>query len=178
MSKHAEIQPHMYARKAIEKGADGLIAVAAGAGGHAGSQSPFALVQEIRQWFDSPLILSGAIAHARSNRATLAAGADLAYVWVAPLFRPLKPTSPPSTATWSWKGLRPMWSIRTTSPESTATICAAVSKPRASTLPTYLSLTYPPCHSKAEEVATPKRGATSGVPARALVSYETRLAIE
>ncbi|MCH1868508.1 nitronate monooxygenase family protein [Nocardioides sp. CFH 31398] len=69
-----------FARKAIEKGADGLIAVAAGAGGHAGAQSPFALLGEIRQWFDGPLLLSGAIAHGRSVLAALAAGADLAYV--------------------------------------------------------------------------------------------------
>lgn len=69
-----------FARKAIEKGADGLIAVAAGAGGHAGTQSPFALVQEIREWFDGPLLMSGAIAHGRSILAALAAGADLAYV--------------------------------------------------------------------------------------------------
>src|SRR5699024_11317864 len=55
-----------FAHKAIEKGADGVIAVAAGAGGHAGAQSPFALVQEIRAWFDGPLLLSGAIAHGRS----------------------------------------------------------------------------------------------------------------
>ncbi|MCE5289750.1 MAG: nitronate monooxygenase family protein [Nocardiaceae bacterium] len=69
-----------FARKAIEKGADGLIAVAAGAGGHAGTQSPFALVQEIREWFDGPLLLSGAIAHGRSVLAAQAAGADLAYI--------------------------------------------------------------------------------------------------
>ncbi|MEV8434863.1 nitronate monooxygenase family protein (plasmid) [Streptomyces sp. HUAS 31] len=69
-----------FAHKAIEKGADGLIAVAAGAGGHAGTQSPFALVQEIRRWFDGPLLMSGAIAHGRSVLAALAAGADLAYV--------------------------------------------------------------------------------------------------
>src|SRR5690625_423659 len=67
-----------FAHKAIEKGADGLIAVAAGAGGHAGTQSPFALVQEIRAWFDGPLMLSGAIAHGRSILAALAAGADFA----------------------------------------------------------------------------------------------------
>ena len=75
-----------FARKAIEKGADGLIAVAAGAGGHAGAQSPFALVQEIREWFDGPLVLSGAIAHGRSILAAQAAGADLAYIgspWIA-----------------------------------------------------------------------------------------------
>ena len=69
-----------FAHKAIEKGADGLIAVAAGAGGHAGTLSPFALVREIRTWFDGPLVLSGAIAHGRSILAALAAGADLAYV--------------------------------------------------------------------------------------------------
>jgi nitronate monooxygenase len=75
-----------FARKAIEKGADGLIAVAAGAGGHAGSQSPFALMQEIRDWFAGPLVLSGAIAHGRSILAAQAMGADLAYIgspWIA-----------------------------------------------------------------------------------------------
>lgn len=69
-----------FARKAIEKGADGIIAVAAGAGGHAGRWSPFALIQEIRLWFDGPLILSGAIASGNSVLAAEAAGADLAYV--------------------------------------------------------------------------------------------------
>ena len=68
-----------FARKAIEKGADGLIAVAAGAGGHAGSLSPFALVQEIRSWFDGPLYLSGAIARGDSILAALAMGADGGY---------------------------------------------------------------------------------------------------
>lgn len=69
-----------HARKAIEKGADGLIAVAAGAGGHAGTLSPFALIQEIRQWFDGPLLLSGAIANGGAVLAAQAMGADLAYV--------------------------------------------------------------------------------------------------
>jgi nitronate monooxygenase len=69
-----------FARKAVEKGADGVIAVAAGAGGHAGRWSPFALLQEIRAWFDGPLILSGAIANGGSVLAAQAAGADLAYV--------------------------------------------------------------------------------------------------
>ena len=69
-----------FARKAVEKGADGIIAVAAGAGGHAGRWSPFALLQEIRAWFDGPLILSGAIASGGAILAALAAGADLAYV--------------------------------------------------------------------------------------------------
>ena len=69
-----------FARKAIEKGADGIIAVACGAGGHAGRWSPFALIQEIRGWFDGPLILSGAIANGGAVLAAQAAGADLAYV--------------------------------------------------------------------------------------------------
>ena len=75
-----DIIDNRFARKAIEKGADGVIAVAAGAGGHAGRWSPFALIQEIRQWFDGPLILSGAIANGGSVLAAQAAGADLAYV--------------------------------------------------------------------------------------------------
>lgn len=69
-----------FARKAIEKGADGLIAVAAGAGGHAGTWSPFALIQEIRQWFDGPLLLSGSIATGDAILAAQAMGADLAYI--------------------------------------------------------------------------------------------------
>jgi len=69
-----------FGRKAIEKGADGLIAVAAGAGGHAGTQSPFALIQELRSWFDGPLALSGSIANGRSVLAAQAMGADLAYI--------------------------------------------------------------------------------------------------
>ena len=69
-----------FARKAIEKGADGLIAVASGAGGHAGQLSPFALIQEIRQWFDGPLALSGSIASGSSVLAAQAMGADLAYI--------------------------------------------------------------------------------------------------
>lgn len=69
-----------FARKAIEKGADGVIAVAAGGGAHAGTWSPFALVQEIRQWFDGPLVLAGAIATGRAVRAAQVMGADLAYV--------------------------------------------------------------------------------------------------
>lgn len=75
-----DIIDNTFARKAIDKGADGLIAVAAGAGGHAGFQSPFALVQEIREWFDGPLLLSGAIASGRAIAAALSMGADLAYI--------------------------------------------------------------------------------------------------
>ena len=69
-----------FARKAIEKGADGLVLVAAGAGGHAGTISPFALVQEVRQWFDGPVALSGAIATGDAVLAAQAMGADLAYI--------------------------------------------------------------------------------------------------
>lgn len=75
-----DIINNRFAHKAVEKGADGLIAVAAGAGGHAGTLSPFALLQEIRSWFDGPLLLSGSIAHGRAVLAAQAAGADLAYV--------------------------------------------------------------------------------------------------
>jgi nitronate monooxygenase len=75
-----DIINNAFAHKAIEKGADGLVAVAAGAGGHAGVLSPFALVQEIRSWFDGPLALSGAIASGGAIAAARAIGADLAYV--------------------------------------------------------------------------------------------------
>jgi len=75
-----DIINNTFAHKAIDKGADGLIAVAAGAGGHAGVKSPFALVQEIRQWFDGPLALSGAIASGKAVLAAQAMGADLAYI--------------------------------------------------------------------------------------------------
>ena len=75
-----DIINNMFARKAIEKGADGLIAVAAGAGGHAGVKSPFALVQEIRQWFDGPLALSGSISTGGAVLAAQAMGADFAYI--------------------------------------------------------------------------------------------------
>jgi len=69
-----------FAHKAIEKGADGLILVAAGAGGHAGRQSPFALMQETRAWFDGPIALSGSIANGASILAAEALGADFAYI--------------------------------------------------------------------------------------------------
>ncbi|MEY4907371.1 MAG: hypothetical protein RL260_1089 [Pseudomonadota bacterium] len=75
-----DIINNFFARKAIEKGADGLIAVAAGAGGHAGVKSPFALVQEIRQWFDGPVALSGSIATGGAVLAAQAMGADFAYI--------------------------------------------------------------------------------------------------
>ena len=75
-----DIINNRFAHKAIEKGADGLIAVAAGAGGHAGVKSPFALVQEIRQWFDGPVALSGAISTGGAVLAAQAMGADFAYI--------------------------------------------------------------------------------------------------
>jgi len=78
-----DIINNAYARKAIEKGADGLIAVAAGAGGHAGVKSPFALIQEIRQWFDGPVALSGSIATGDAVLAAQAMGADFAYIGTA-----------------------------------------------------------------------------------------------
>jgi nitronate monooxygenase len=75
-----DIINNTFARKAVEKGADGLIAVAAGAGGHAGIKSPFALVQEIRDWFDGPIALSGAISTGGAVLAAQAMGADFAYI--------------------------------------------------------------------------------------------------
>lgn len=75
-----DIINNKHARKAIEKGADGLIAVAAGAGGHAGVKSPFALIQEIRQWFDGPVALSGSISTGAAVLAAQAMGADFAYI--------------------------------------------------------------------------------------------------
>ena len=75
-----DIINNKFAKKAIEKGADGLIAVAAGAGGHAGVKSPFALIQEIREWFDGPVALSGAIASGGAVLAAQAMGADFAYI--------------------------------------------------------------------------------------------------
>ncbi|WP_439134927.1 NAD(P)H-dependent flavin oxidoreductase [Pseudomaricurvus sp.] len=75
-----DVVDNRFAKKAIEKGADGLIAVATGAGGHAGTLSPFALIQEIREWFDGPLLLSGCIATGDSILAAQALGADLGYI--------------------------------------------------------------------------------------------------
>ena len=75
-----DIINNKHARKAIEKGADGLIAVAAGAGGHAGVKSPFALIQELRQWFDGPIALSGSISSGAAVLAAQAMGADFAYI--------------------------------------------------------------------------------------------------
>jgi nitronate monooxygenase len=78
-----DIINNSFAKKAIEKGADGLIAVAAGAGGHAGVKSPFALIQEIRRWFDGPVALSGSIATGDAVLAAQAMGADFAYIGTA-----------------------------------------------------------------------------------------------
>ena len=89
-----DVITNSFARKAIDKGADGLIAVAAGAGGHGGRLSPFALLQEIRAWFDGPLLLSGAIATGRAILAAQAAGADLAYVG-SPFIATTEANAPP-----------------------------------------------------------------------------------
>jgi nitronate monooxygenase len=75
-----DVTNQTFAKKAIDKGADGLILVAHGAGGHAGTQNPLALVQETRAWFDGPIVLSGSIAHGNAVLAALAMGADFAYV--------------------------------------------------------------------------------------------------
>ena len=75
-----DVITNAFAKKAVEKGADGLIAVAAGAGGHAGTTSPFALIQEIREWFDGPLALSGSIANGAAVLAAEAMGADFGYI--------------------------------------------------------------------------------------------------
>ena len=98
-----------FARKAVEKGADGLIAVAAGAGGHAGNKSPFALVAEIRQWFEGPLALSGAIATGGAILAAQATGADFAYIGSA--FIATHDTNTPS-----WQAPRTTSSTRACSP--------------------------------------------------------------
>ena len=75
-----DVTTNSFAKKAVDKGADGLIAVAAGAGGHAGLQSPFALIQEIREWYNGPLVLGGAISNGKSINAALKLGADFAYI--------------------------------------------------------------------------------------------------
>jgi nitronate monooxygenase len=75
-----DVITNSFAHKAVEKGADGLIPVAAGAGGHAGTLSPFALIQEIREWFDGPVALSGSIASGQAILGAQAMGADLAYI--------------------------------------------------------------------------------------------------
>jgi nitronate monooxygenase len=115
-----DIINNKFAHKAIEKGADGLIAVAAGAGGHAGVKSPFALMQEIRQWFDGPLALSGSIASGDAMLAAQAMGADFAYIgsaFIATTRRaPPRPTSRPSST-----AIPTTSSTATCSPACTAT---------------------------------------------------------
>ena len=120
-----------FARKAIEKGADGLIAVAAGAGGHAGRLSPFALIQEIREWFDGPLALSGAIATGGAVLAAQAMGADLAYIG-SPFIATDEANADAGVQAGHRRGhARRTSSIRTCSPACTAIICADRSSPRA-----------------------------------------------
>ena len=126
----------LYAHKAIEKGADGLIAVATGAGGHAGVKNPIALNQEIREWFDGPLALSGAIATGDGVLAAQAMGADFGYIGSAFI------------ATEEARALRRIQAddrgvhqrrhrvLQPVHGRAWATTCAAPSPPRASTLTT------------------------------------------
>jgi len=115
-----DIINNKFAHKAIEKGADGLIAVAAGAGGHAGVKSPFALIQEIRQWFDGPLALSGSMASGGAILAAQAMGADFAYIGSA-FIATEEPGPPRSTSRPSWTATRTTWCIPTCSPACMAT---------------------------------------------------------
>jgi nitronate monooxygenase len=92
-----DIINNRHANSAINKGADGLIAVAAGAGGHAGPLSPFALIQEIREWFDGPLLLSGSIANGGAILAAQAMGADMAYIG-SPFIATTRPAPPKNTS--------------------------------------------------------------------------------
>ncbi len=127
-----------FARKAVEKGADGLIPVAAGAGGHAGQLSPFALVQELRTWFDGPIALSGAIASGPAILGALAMGADLAYIGSAFI------ATKEANAEQAYKDMIVAAAARTSStptssPACTAIICAPRSSSRASTPTTFRS---------------------------------------
>ncbi len=113
-----------FARKAVEKGADGVIAVAAGAGGHAGRWSPFALIQEIRAWFDGPLILSGAIANGGSVLAAVRPPAPTSLMSARHSSPPMRPMRRTPTSRRSSTAARRTSSIPTCSPEFTAIICA------------------------------------------------------
>ncbi len=137
-----DIINNMFARKAIEKGADGLIAVAAGAGGHAGVKSPFALIQEIRQWFDGPLALSGAIA--------TAAPCWPRRPWARTSRTSARPSSPRMRHARATRTSRPSWtatamtsSIPACSPACTATTCAP-----ASSRPAWTPTTCPKATSR------------------------------
>ena len=113
-----------FARKAIEKGADGIIAVAAGAGGHAGRWSPFALLQEIRAWFDGPLILSGAIANGGVGARRRKPPAPTSLMSARPSSPPKKPMRPTPTSRRSSTAARRTSSTPTSSPAFTAITCA------------------------------------------------------
>ena len=122
-----DIINNKFAHKAIEKGADGLIAVAAGAGGHAGVKSPSALVQEIRTWFDGPLALSGAIATGDAVLAAQAMGQTLA-ISVRPSSPPRKPAPATPTKQAIVEGVRTTSSAATCSPACMATLPGAVDR--------------------------------------------------
>ena len=150
-----------FARKAVDKGADGLIAVAAGAGGHAGRWSPFALVQEIRDWFDGPLVLSGAIATGDAVLAAQAMGADFAYIG-SPFIATPEARCSDDYRRRSSRAARPISSTATCSPAFTAIICAPRSSARGS-IPTRSAPRRPrrPNSDRAGR-ARPRPGATSG----------------
>jgi len=125
-----DIINNKHAHKAIEKGADGLIAVAAGAGGHAGVKSPFALIQEIRQWFDGPIALSGSIATGDAVLAAQAMGPTLATS-ARPSLPRTKRAPPKATSKRLWTATRMTLSTATCSPECTAITWHRPSAPRA-----------------------------------------------
>jgi nitronate monooxygenase len=160
-----DIINNRFARKAIEKGADGLIAVAAGAGGHAGTISPFALVQEIREWFDGPLLLSGSIANGKAILAAQAMGADLAYIG-SPLSPRRKPTPSRRTSRPSSTTTPRISCTATCSPASTATTWPRQSRPRDWIRRTFRKATRPRWTSAPAVTRMPRPGRISGVAVR------------
>jgi hypothetical protein len=154
-----------HANSAIRKGADGLIAVAAGAGGHAGTLSPFALVQEIREWFDGPLLLAGAIATGGAILAAEAMGADMAYIG-SPFIATEEARASDAYKQAIVEGAAATSSIPTISPACTATTSSPRSRPPAWTRTT---CRWPILRRwiSSKRSAAPRPGRTSGAAARA-----------
>jgi nitronate monooxygenase len=178
-----DIINNRFAKKAIDKGADGLIAVAAGAGGHAGTISPFALVQEIREWFDGPLLLSGAISSGQAVLGAQAMGADLGYIGSAFIateeanaeqaYKQAIVDNAAADIVYSNLMLPPISSTVTSSPAFTVTTCAHPSRPPGWTRTTCPRAT-PRRWTLVQAVApTPKPGRTSGAAARVSVPLKT-----
>jgi nitronate monooxygenase len=155
-----------FAKKAIEKGADGIIAVAAGAGGHAGTLSPFALVSEIREWFDGPLALSGAMGTGAAILGAEAMGADFGYMGSA-FIATTEARADERYIRRSWRAQLPTSSIPTCSPACRATTSVRRSWPPALTRTISPRATTAPWTSAAAATPTPRPGATSGARARA-----------